>query len=196
MRKLICYLMLFAGLGVACEKIDMQNDMVIEIDDITDKDIDEMLMKCNDDIDGDRLLEAIKENGVVLEKSFCLSNNNWYDNTRVPGSPAVLGFVLENSYCIFYTYTAITDTSTHNILIDMKYECAYNKECSTIYTKSKYHDYTYSARVIYFKDNTIIIDGVLGMDDYMNEDYSEQRYIYLCTLDKNALDDWKNQVEE
>ena len=29
MRKLICYLMLFAGLGVACEKIDMQNDMVI-----------------------------------------------------------------------------------------------------------------------------------------------------------------------
>ena len=32
--------------------------------------------------------------------------------------------------------------------------------------------------------------------DYMNEDYSERRYIYLCTLDKNALDDWKNQVEE
>lgn len=196
MRKLLYCIMAISCLAVACEKIDMQNEDAIVIENITGNNIDEMLLKCNDAIDGKKVFEAMSENGVVIEKVFEWSESTWLDMTYVPGGDGVAGFVLKDDNCIVYQHSAITDTSTQDTFYGMKYECTYDNRSVTIFTKSKYHDYTYSAKVIYFKENTIIIDGVLGANDYMNEDYAERRYVYLCTLDRNALAAWKERAEE
>jgi hypothetical protein len=203
--KKFYFIMAIAFFAVSCENTDgnqvsIPNDDKAEkeivIGDITRGDIDDLLIKCDDVIDGKEVLEALSESGVVTNKSFEFYDGEWRDNLH-PGSPAVVGFVLEDNLCVIYEYLPVTGPVAEcDGLVCLKYDCTYDVESAALLTKSKCHDYTYSAKVIYFKGNTIIFDGVLGQHDFMNEDYASRRVIYLCTLDSDAPAEWKEKLAE
>ena len=54
-----------------------------------------------------KLSEALSESGVVTNKSFEFYDGEWRDNLY-PGSPAVVGFVLEDNCCVIYEYLPVT----------------------------------------------------------------------------------------
>lgn len=202
MKKI--YLIAISFLAVACEGVDevIDNDPivdevideVIDIDNISGGDIDDLLLKCDEAVDGNAVFDAISQNGVVFGGKFEVVDGEWMD-LRAPGGIYFEGFVFEDNSCTFYGYTPVVD-ETGSAFTNPSYESGYDPETATIFTKSLCHDFTYSAKVIYFKDNTIIFDGVLGSDDYANEDYAERRYIYLCTLDSEAPAEWEKRINE
>lgn len=200
MKKTMYCILAIAFFAMACEKVEEHHDNIkvdekIVIEDITRGDIEDLLLKCNDAIVGKEVFEKLTKNGVVLNKSFWFYDDEWRDKTA-PGAPAIEGFVLEDNICNIYGYTAVNDGSTPQEFFCRKYECYFDETDAKFLTKSKCHDFTYSAKVLYFKDNTIIIDGVLGMDDYLNDDYADRRYIYLCTLDNEVPAKWKERLDE
>lgn len=183
-------------LVVACQNNDIPkgvstpDDDVIEIDELTENDVEDLLAKCGGELDGKEVLDAIINNAVVFEKSFEFIGDKWYDTLK-PGALGLTGFAFDDNSCFVYGYCP---NGPDEIFICMEYECTYDEANVSILTRSKAHDFVYTAKVIYFSNNTIIFDGVLPVDDYLNDGYDHRRYIYICTLDSDAQDEWEEML--
>lgn len=204
MTRFMFFIAAMAILAFACEKEGADNNnsnpevgTEIVIGDIKPGDINsyvnDLLEKCNAPVNGKEVFEAIRNSGVVIKESYRFWEAQWLYNS-MPGQGGVEGFVLDNDNCIFYGYLPIIDATTPDTLTSFPYECTCDEENATIFTKSLSCDYTFAAKVIYFKDNTLIFDGVLGLDDGYSDNYAERRIIYLCTLDSNAPADWEERL--
>ena len=201
--RLFNYVAMFVVVfAMACEKDGVKNDNQnplggsdeINIEKVVCDTVDDMLMECDEAIDGKEVHTALAENGVVLVQTFELREGKWCDN-RAPGGFGVAGYVVRDGVCNIYGQTPPTGEDDMGEFVCWTYDCRYDEVDAAIFTKSKFHDFEYSAKVIYIKDNTIILDGVLGSDDYMNEDYAERRVLYLCKLDAKAPESWSERLK-
>ena len=202
MKKIYFILLAVATMAVACEKGGKEPinnpkvDIPIDIVNVTCNNLEDLLKDCDEPVDGKAALEAISAQGVRFEKYFEYNNEMWHIPGDIPGEGLAEGFIIrDNIFCV-YNYTSIGPEGEEPVFICSEYDCDYDEESATLMTKSKSHDYTYTAKIIYFKDDIIIIDGVLGCNDYMNGDYAERRYIYLCTIDSEALAEWEAKLEK
>ena len=205
------YTILFATLMlvVACDKnpdftsenidgtdigLNPDNDWKFDIESVSSEDVDELLKMCKDEIDAKELYNSITSNGLALTSKFYLMDGEWRD-TRMPGAMGVLGFVIRDN--IFYVYGSTPYNGDEpSTFVCYEYDCSYDEATVTLHTKSKLHDFTYVAKAIYFKDNIVIFDGVLGVDDHYNDDYAQRRYIYICTLDSEGPAEWERLVDK
>lgn len=201
MKKFYYIAMFVAMFAMACENNETKNDYQdssvtgneINIEEVACDNVDDLLVKCDDTIDGNEVQSVLKDNGVVFVQAFELRDGKWCDN-RAPGGFGVVGFVIKDDACHIYGYAAPIDADSSKFICET-YDCLYDVSNAQILTKSKHHDFKYSAKVIYLKDDTIIFDGVLGMDDYLNDNYAERRVVYLCKLDDEAPSKWSESVD-
>lgn len=172
---------------------DLMDGDKINFDNVTCENVDKLLELCNEEYDVDALYKSLTSCGVVLKARFRDTGNGWHD-FHMPGESCYYGFALGDE--VYHIYGDLLNHLGDMEKFCLEYDYSYDIASATLYTKSICHDYTYQAKVIYFKDNVVIFDGILGIGDVWNDDYADRRIVYIFTLDSDAPAEWKRLFDE
>ena len=202
-------LAVMAIVAVSCDRekeiIDPAKDPVTEdveqtepgqdIKDDATQSIEDFLKEYTQPVDGKAVVEALTSNGFRYDLFYEFRFDRWFYPWDARGGMNE-GFFIKDNIIHYVCWTGFGPNGEAPVMYTRDYEFIFDEESATIFTKSKQpdRDFTFTAKVLYFKDDLIVIDGVLGSDDYMNEDYATRRIVYTCIVDNELAAEWMEQL--
>jgi len=197
MRKIYLFLVLACCGLVACEASLNPDDKLDPIGDPAIVEMENLIAKQKGKFDDNELLAKLHSTAMVHSgKIFRYIDNTWQQTLKFGGGPTIGYIFYENGTGSIYHGPCCADPEGSGYYSTYQYE--YDAKSNTLTT---IEDNKFEAKVLYFKDDTIILEGyVIGnyADDYhrLIMNFSDERREELLNSDIPTFEEWKKMEEE
>jgi len=191
MRKIYLFLVLACCGLVACE-----DDKLDPIGDPAIVEMENLIAKQKGKFDDNELLAKLHSTAMVHSgKIFIYIDNTWQQTLKFGGCPTIGYIFYENGTGSIYRGPGCADHEGSPYYSTYQYE--YDAKSNTLTT---IEDNKFEAKVLYFKDDTIILEGyVIGnyADDYhrLIMNFSDERREELLNSDIPTFEEWIKMKE-
>ena len=192
MRKIYLFLVLACCGLVACE-----DDKLDPIGDPAIVEMENLIAKQKGKFDDNELLAKLHSTAMVHSgKIFRYIDNTWQQTLQFGGRPTIGYIFYENGTGSIYHVPCCADPEGSGYYSTYQYE--YDAKSNTLTT---IEDNKFEAKVLYFKDDTMILEGhILGAyrDEYcrFTMKFSDERREELLNSDIPSYEEWiKEEME-
>lgn len=198
MRKIYLFLVLACCGLVACEASLNPNDKLDPMVDPAIVEMEALIAEQNGEFDDNELLAKLHSTAMVHSgKIFRYIDNTWRLSFKDGGYPTIGYIFYENGTgSIYHGGPCCANHEGSGYYSTYQYE--YDAKSNTLTT---IEDNKFEAKVLYFKDDTIILEGyVIGeyADDYhrLIMEFSDERREELLNSDIPTLEEWIKMEQE
>ena len=196
MRKIYLFLVLACCGLVACEASLNPDDKLDPIGDPVILEMEALIAEQNGEFDDNELLAKLHSTAMVHGgKIFRYIDNTWQQTIQFGGRPTIGYIFYENGTGSIYRSPGCADHEGSPYYCTYQYE--YDAKSNTLTT---IEDNKFEAKVLYFKDDTIILEGyVIG--NYAGEyrrftmKFSDERREELLNSDFPTFEEWIKMKE-
>ena len=159
MRKIYLFLVLACCGLVACEASLNPNDKLDPIGDPVILEMEDLIAEQNGEFDDEELLDALYSSAIEVTRPYVLQEDKTWERDRTLGTYDYY-YIMNNDG----TYRRYSKTG---FLYEEPYDKGYYVDTFTYDADSNtlsttFSSRTYSAKVVYFKDDVLILEGLLA----------------------------------